>query len=244
MRDANGFKQHTMSEGHVRNMLLVGENSGKVIADYTGQFQRDFLQLLRTSHGEKKVNLNHFYNEYIRNKEHIHMNATRWASLTEFGKHLGRSGICRVEEGDRGFEIAWIDNSPEALRRQDAIKKKERQDKGDEEREQRQIAEQIERAQREAEEKTGLESTDEAKILQREEGDKLTLDFGKKTASAPPLPTTSGSTETDSAKEKAEPPAPSIPTGGISLATKPKNVFAQSSKAQPIRRQESSPPKW
>ena len=31
--------------------------------------------------------------------------------------------------------ISWIDNSPDALRGQDALRKKERQDKGDEERE-------------------------------------------------------------------------------------------------------------
>jgi DNA/RNA-binding protein KIN17 len=51
----------------------VGENAKKFISDYSGQFQRDFLQLLRTSHGEKKVQLNHFYQEYISNKEHVHM---------------------------------------------------------------------------------------------------------------------------------------------------------------------------
>jgi len=73
MRDENGFKMHTMSESHVRQMLVVGENAKKFISDYSGQFQRDFLQLLRTSHGEKKVQLNHFYQEYISNKEHVNM---------------------------------------------------------------------------------------------------------------------------------------------------------------------------
>ncbi|RQM04859.1 hypothetical protein DH86_00002654 [Scytalidium sp. 3C] len=68
-RDANGFKMHTQSEGHVRQMLVVGENSQKYINDYSNQFQRDFLQLLRTGHGEKKVHMNQFYQEYIANKE-------------------------------------------------------------------------------------------------------------------------------------------------------------------------------
>jgi DNA/RNA-binding protein KIN17 len=82
MRDENGFKMHTQSESHVRQMLLVGEDPKKYINDYSNQFQRDFLQLLRTSHGEKKVHLNHFYQEYIGNKEHVHMNSTKWPSLT------------------------------------------------------------------------------------------------------------------------------------------------------------------
>lgn len=145
-RDENGFKQHTQSEGHVRAMLLVGEDPKKFINDYSRQFQRDFLQLLRTAHGEKKVHMNNFYQEYIRDKEHVHMNATKWPSMTEFAKHLGREGICRVEEGDRGLEIQWIDDSAEAIRRREDIKKKERLMKGDEDIESRLLAQQIKRA--------------------------------------------------------------------------------------------------
>lgn len=121
----------------------------------------------------------------------------------EYGKHLGREGICRVEEGDKGLEIAWIDNSPEALRRQDAIRKKERQDKGDEEREQRLIQEQVERARRDAEEKQNGGADEEARRLQRDDGEKIKLNFGSKPAGSPPLtvkqvpspPTSSGDDE-------------------------------------------------
>jgi DNA/RNA-binding protein KIN17 len=180
MRDENGFKMHTQSESHVRQMLLVGEDPKKYINDYSNQFQRDFLQLLRTSHGEKQVNMNHFYQEYISNKEHIHMNATKWPSLTEFAKFLGREGICRVEETDKGIQIAWIDNSPEALRRQDAIRKKERQDKGDEEREQMLIREQVRRAKLDAEARARGEGEDEERELKRAEGERIKLSFGKK----------------------------------------------------------------
>ncbi|KAE9374588.1 hypothetical protein N431DRAFT_503412 [Stipitochalara longipes BDJ] len=180
MRDENGFKMHTQSESHVRQMLVVGENAKKFISDYSGQFQRDFLQLLRTSHGEKKVQLNHFYQEYISNKEHVHMNATRWPSLTEFAKFLGREGICRVEEDDKGIHVAWIDNSPEALRRQDAVRKKERQDRGDEEREQAAIREQVIRAQRDAEERGETELDEAERELKRAEGEKIKLSFGVK----------------------------------------------------------------
>lgn len=146
-RDENGFKQHTMSEGHVRTMLSIGEDPRKFISNYSSQFQRDFLSLLRTAHGEKKVHANHFYNEYISDKQHVHMNSTRWASLTEFVKHLGRDGICRVEEGERGLEIAWIDQSPEAIKRKEASQKRNRMAKGDEEREARRLEEQIKRAE-------------------------------------------------------------------------------------------------
>lgn len=43
------------------------------------------------------------------------MNSTRWVTLTEFLKHLGRSGVARVDETEKGWFIAWIDNSPNAL---------------------------------------------------------------------------------------------------------------------------------
>lgn len=46
------------------------------------------------------------------------MNATRWVTLTEFVKHLGRSGVARVDETEKGWFLAWIDNSPKALAKQ------------------------------------------------------------------------------------------------------------------------------
>ena len=251
MRDENGFKCHVQSESHVRQMLLVGEDSKKYIADYSSQFQRDFLQLLRTAHGEKKININHFYQEYISNKQHVHMNATRWPSLTEFAKFLGREGICRVEEGDKGLEVAWIDNSPEALRRQDAIRKKERQDRGDEEREQRLIREQIEKARREALEKGEEDFDPEAGRLQREEGEKIKLNMSMKPAPSkapsPPtsdpimtaVPVSSVSSDLDASTSEpalTKPPSPSAAAeqpAKVSLkmgSNKPKNVFAAAKK--------------
>lgn len=169
---------HCQSESHYNKMRLVGEDPKKYINDYSNQFQHDFIQLLRTSHSEKQVQINHFYQEYIANKEHIHMNSTKWSSLTQFAQFLGREGICRVEETDKGIHVAWIDNSPEALRRQDAIRKKERQDRGDEEREQRLIKEQIERAKLDAEGR-GMDGAEENEgKLRRSEGDKIKLSFG------------------------------------------------------------------
>lgn len=49
------------------------------------------------------------YQEYISHKEHLHMNATRWMSLTGFVKWLGREGKCIVEETEKGWFITYID---------------------------------------------------------------------------------------------------------------------------------------
>ena len=230
-------------------MQVIGETgANKVINDYSQQFQRDFLQLLRTSHTTKSVQINHFYQQYIADKQHIHMNATRWPSLTEFAKHLGREGICRVEDSEeKGLHIAWIDNSPEALRRQEAIRKKERQDKGDEEREQKLIKEQIERARLDAEAKAKEEGADEAGELKREDGQRIKLSFAPKAVEAkdPSLPAAEESVEGEgldkSEKENSKSLSPSIgvPTPppetvslkmDLSMNKKPKNVFAGISK--------------
>src|SRR5579871_4735566 len=152
-RDENGFKCHTQSESHVRKIQTVSEDTRKAISDYSQQFHNDFIRLLRTSHVEKAVHINQFYQEYIRDKNHIHMNASRWHSLTEYGKYIGREGICRVTENEKGMFIAWIDNSPEALQRRDVVRRKERQDRGDEIREQKQLEAQIARAQQSLKEK-------------------------------------------------------------------------------------------
>lgn len=260
MRDENGFKCHVQSESHVRQMLVVGANPNKAINDFSKQFQNDFIQQLRTAHGTKAVHINHFYQEYIHNKEHIHMNATRWPSLTEFAKFLGREGICRVEETDKGLHIAWIDNSPEALRRQAAIQKKERQDRGDEEREQKLIQEQVERAR----EKARLEEDTGARELQRVEGEKIKLDFGAKPAAASKLPTpprqpgekddvvsyANGAetnevkaltppAETQNETSAAQAAAPVKLSFSASAPAKPKNVFA-AAKKNPLAGKKSS----
>ena len=123
------------------------------------------------------------------------MNATRWVTLTEFIKYLGRAGFAHVDETDKGWFIAWIDRSPKALEKQEASLKKERATMNDEQRERLLIAEQIERAEREAQEKGEGTSTagaiegEEKKLeegLQREEGEKkVILSFSAKPIIAP-----------------------------------------------------------
>lgn len=75
------------------------------------------------------------------------ISAARWVTLTEFVKHLGRSGIVHVDENEKGIFISWIDNSPQALARQAASQAKDRADMDDEQRERKALAEQIRKAQ-------------------------------------------------------------------------------------------------
>jgi DNA/RNA-binding protein KIN17 len=198
-------------------MIVVGENAGRHIADFSAQFQSEFVTLLsrrcvflvpifhtfvsinliavvHKRFGTKRVKANNVYQEHIQDKHHLHMNATRWVTLTEFIKHLGRTGVAHVDETDKGWFIAWIDRSPKALEKQEASLKKERATMNDEQRERLLIAEQIERAEREAREKgegtsaAGAIEGEEMKQeegLQREEGEKkVVLSFTSKPTAA------------------------------------------------------------
>ncbi|KAL2162780.1 hypothetical protein VTH06DRAFT_6616 [Thermothelomyces fergusii] len=188
-RDENAFKMHCQSESHLRRALEAGENFKAVQDEYSRQFLSEFVRQLKTAHGEKSIHANRFYQEIIARRDHVHLNATRWHSLTDFVKHLAREGIVRAEEKEDGIFIAWIDDSPEAMRRREAVRRKEMQDKGDEEREQMMLREQIRRARKDAEAR-GLLGPDgeapdgaEGKELKREEGEKIKLSFA---AAKPP----------------------------------------------------------
>ncbi|KAI5896979.1 uncharacterized protein SCHCODRAFT_02685882 [Schizophyllum commune H4-8] len=190
-RDENGFKCHAQSESHLRQMLVVGEHAGKHISNFSAEFQSEFVRLLSRRFGTKRVLANRVYQEYISDKSHLHMNATRWVTLTEFIKHLGRTGVARVDETEKGWFIAWIDNSPKALAKQDAAQKKERLTTSDEQRERNLIAEQIERAKAEAKTSPSSGSEEEKEKepevgLKRDEGaEKLKLSFAPKTTATP-----------------------------------------------------------
>lgn len=61
------------------------------------------------------------------------MNATKWVTLTGFVQHLGRTGKCTIDDTEKGWYITWIDRDPETIARQEALSKKEKLAKDDDE---------------------------------------------------------------------------------------------------------------
>ncbi|KAJ2781757.1 hypothetical protein H4R18_002670 [Coemansia javaensis] len=157
-RDENGFKCHCASESHQRQMAIFAENPERYVEQFSREFEDVFLSVLSRRYGTKQVVANQVYQEIVADRQHLHMNATRWDTLSDFVKHLGRAGKCRVEDSERGWLIEWIDASPEALARQAAIQKKEHQEMDDEQREQKLLREQVERA-RQAHDQRAPEAT-------------------------------------------------------------------------------------
>lgn len=144
-RDENGFKCHTMSESHQRQLLLFAECPGKYLGTFSQEFAESFLELLKRRFGTKRVHANQVYQEYIADKQHLHMNATRWLTLTSFVKWLGREGHCSVDETEKGWFITYIDRDPDTIRKQESLAKKEKLDLDDQDRLAKFIDKQIER---------------------------------------------------------------------------------------------------
>lgn len=143
----------------MRQMQVVGEDPRKFINNFSNDFQRDFVSLLRTAHNEKWISSNKFYNEYIRDKEHVHMNATKWPSLTEFVKHLGREGIVHVKEDEKdGLMIAWRDTSVAAVKRKEEIAEQEAAEARSGAGEDKMLKKMAKRAAEEAEAKKAIEA--------------------------------------------------------------------------------------
>uniref|UniRef100_A0A8C7QZJ2 DNA/RNA-binding protein KIN17 n=1 Tax=Oncorhynchus mykiss TaxID=8022 RepID=A0A8C7QZJ2_ONCMY len=146
-RDENGFKCHCMSESHQRQLLLASEDPNKIMDNFSQEFKNDFIELIRRRFGTKRVQNNIVYNEYINDREHVHMNSTQWETLTEFTKWLGKEGFCKVDETPKGWYIQYIDRDPETIRRQEELEKKKKQDLDDQERSAKFIEEQVRRGQ-------------------------------------------------------------------------------------------------
>ncbi|KAG1711311.1 hypothetical protein DVH05_008564 [Phytophthora capsici] len=174
-RDENGFKCHTTSEAHQRQMLIVAANPNKFMSGYSEMFEEAFLENLRRRHGTKRMRATHVYNEYIADKLHVHMNATQWTTLGSFVQYLGRTGKCTVDETEKGWHIQYIDRDPKAIARREELEKKKKAELDHEERNRLFIERQLKIAS----EKEGAETQQRPTKLQRgEKGEKITMALG------------------------------------------------------------------
>ena len=183
-RDENGFKCHCMSESHQRQMQVFGMNPHRFVDGFSEEFQHTFMEHLKRAHRFSRVAATVVYNEYIADKHHVHMNSTKWLTLTEFVKHLGREGLCKVEDTPKGWFMTYIDRESETVFKEKQKLKRERADMAEEERHEKEIQDQIERAKGT---KTGGEGPSEVpaadtqpKELQRdpESGEKIAFSMG------------------------------------------------------------------
>lgn len=198
-RDDNGFKLHIKSPSHLRKISHISQAD---IDEYTEQFENDFLRLMRLTHGEKKIEANKFYNEYIQDKDHIHMNATRFTSLTKFIKYLGQTGKIRVhgiddskgndggndDDNDDDIDmgqliISYIDNTQRNLLRREKLQDLAKNEKSDQEIKMMLLQRQMESASENAKEREDKEREITASAVVQPVG-KISLQLGKSSGSS------------------------------------------------------------
>ncbi|EYU40327.1 hypothetical protein ABFS82_02G137300 [Erythranthe guttata] len=188
-RDENGFKCHCMSESHQRQMQVFGQNPTRVVDGYSEEFETSFLEHMKRSHRFSRIAATVVYNEYIADRHHVHMNSTQWATLTEFIKHLGKLGKLKVEETPKGWFITYIDRDSETLFKEKLKSKRIKADIADEEKLEKEIQRQIERAEQTVvagpDNEAGEKDETKSRILEKNDGEgeiKIKMSLGKKNA--------------------------------------------------------------
>lgn len=131
-RDENGFKCHLTSDSHLRQMKIFRDNAPGIMDDFSAEFEKAYVETLRRRHGTQRMNANNVYQEVIQDKHHVHMNSTKWTTLTDFVQYLGKKGICVVEETERGWYVTYIERDPALLARQEAQRRKVEADQREE----------------------------------------------------------------------------------------------------------------
>ncbi|KAI8844292.1 domain of Kin17 curved DNA-binding protein-domain-containing protein [Chytriomyces cf. hyalinus JEL632] len=215
-RDENGFKCHCASEAHQRQMGLFAENAGKYVTGFSGQFKSDFLKILRISHGTKRTHANVVYQEYIADRNHVHMNSTAWNSLNGFVRTLESEGTITLEMTEKGPFISWVDKSPETLARQEAVARKERMEKSEDERNAKLLEEQIGKAK-----DASVTAESEYTELQKDGEEPLKLKLEFKTAIKLVAPANSAAPADQPADATSDPTTSSTATTTAVAAKKP-----------------------
>lgn len=174
-RDDNGFRSHIKSPSHLRKILEV---TSEDIDKYSAQFESDFLTHLRVNHGEKPISANKVYNEFIQDKNHIHMNATEFTSLNKFIQYLSKNGKIKIrnledfESRDEidmtNLMISYVDNSGNNSLQKEQLQEIEEKEKANEQVKNYLLQKQIEAglAASKAMEQETIEETDEAEPQQ------------------------------------------------------------------------------
>lgn len=118
-RDANGLKLHIASPSHLANQEKHSQNNS--VAKWSEQFEKDFMHVLKSFPHDTPTTANRVYNELIRDKKHVHLNATRWRSLSAFINHLSQRKLVIVHATDPELVISFRDIGKEEARQRQQL---------------------------------------------------------------------------------------------------------------------------
>ncbi|EAY01641.1 hypothetical protein TVAG_292740 [Trichomonas vaginalis G3] len=111
-RDPEAFRAHTQTEHHRLMMARFRQSEKATIDANSMKFQKEFLQVLKTRFPNKEVNANIVYMQTISDRNHQHMNSTRWESVRGFLTEMQRLGYLTVRTTEQGRFIKYIEVDP------------------------------------------------------------------------------------------------------------------------------------
>ncbi|KAI8910778.1 domain of Kin17 curved DNA-binding protein-domain-containing protein [Gorgonomyces haynaldii] len=143
--DAHGWDRHCESDYHMKQMKVFAENPEFYIEKFSKEFHSQFIRVLSNQFQTREVKVDDVYKELVQDRHHTHLNATKWQTMDEYLKYVGKQGICRVQEREDGFYIKWIDRSMTQLDKETQQEKRRRTEISEEQRERRLLEEQIQK---------------------------------------------------------------------------------------------------
>jgi DNA/RNA-binding protein KIN17 len=82
----------------------------------------------------------------IKDRNHVHMKATCWTTLSGFVQYLGKTGKAIIEEAPRGWYITYVEKDPDVLEMQRKARDMEKIEMSEQERNEKRIQMQVEHA--------------------------------------------------------------------------------------------------
>lgn len=110
-QDKDGFNCHLKSKTHQKNIERVAKNPEKYIDNYSNDFKRDYLDFLKREHKNEWVSANVIYDKYIKEKDNVPLNATKWESLIKFLQHIAEEKLINLQPREDDILIKYIDKT-------------------------------------------------------------------------------------------------------------------------------------
>ena len=111
-RSAEAFRAHTQSEHHRLMMAQFRPDQKSIIQHNSEEFKNQFLNLLKRKYVNREVLANIVYVQVISDKNHQHMNSTRWESVRGFCSEMADKGIIEMRMTERGPVIKYVEKDP------------------------------------------------------------------------------------------------------------------------------------
>ncbi len=120
--DKDGFKCHLNSNWHKKNNEIYLKNPEAYIENYSNELKYGFLDVLKRKDENNFYSVKQLYSEYIRMRDSIGLNSSKWENLTDFVHDLEKEKLIIINEKNCELFIKY--NNP--IKEEKKIKEKKK----------------------------------------------------------------------------------------------------------------------